>query len=93
MRELPKGLYRVSKGKVRVTCRVYDMKKSKVITLSCGVYPNLGMAQGAKELVIELVGPSIATKRRVRITTVVDAINKYRIDIGLDLLKKRKNIL
>ncbi len=93
MRDLPKNLYRLSNGKVRVTCRVYDMKKNKVITMSCGVYPNLGMAQGAKELVIELVGPTITTKKRVRITTVVDAINKYRVDIGLDLLKKRKNIL
>ena len=93
MRDLPKGLYRVPKGKVRVTCRVYDMKESKVITLSCGVYPNLAMAQGAKDLVVELVGPSITTKKRVRITTVLEAVNKYRTDIGLELLKKRNNVL
>tara|TARA_R110000765_G_scaffold44935_1_gene92884 strand:+ start:2384 stop:2665 length:282 start_codon:yes stop_codon:yes gene_type:complete len=93
MRDLPKGLYRVTKGKVRVTCRVYDMKKSKVITLSCGVYPNLGMAQGAKEMVEELVGPNITTKKKVRITTVLEALNDYRVDIGLGLLKKKNTML
>jgi hypothetical protein len=51
------------------------------------------MAKGAKEMVEELVGPNITTKKRVRITTVLEALNKYRDDIGLGLLKKRKNIL
>ena len=89
MRDLPKGLYRTKAGRISVKCRVYDMKRKKLITLSCGVYDSIVIALGAKDVVDKLVGPTIDSKRRVRITTVLDVVNEYRISVGMDLLKKR----
>jgi len=93
MRDLPKGLYRTKEGRISVKCRVYDMKRKKLITLSCGVYGSVVIALGAKDAVDKLVGPTIDSKRRVRITAVLSAVNGYRKSVGMDLLKKRNNVL
>ena len=95
MRDLPRGLYMTKSGRISVKCRVYDMKRKKLITLSCGVYSgeDISVPLAVRDLVKELVGPTIDSKRRVRITAVLDAVNEYRESVGMDLLKKRNNVL
>ena len=86
--DLTRGLYRNPNNSVTVKMQVWSMQKNKSVSLGCGVYPNKGMAIGAKELVIDILGPTIATTKRVRITAIKEAINEYRLSIGLKQLRQ-----
>ena len=86
--DLPRGLYRNPNNSVTVKMQVWSMQKNKSVSLACGVYPNKGMAIGAKELVSDILGPTIATTKRVRITVIKEAINEYRLSIGLKQLRQ-----
>lgn len=86
--DLPRGLYRNANNSVTVKMQVWSMQKNKSVSLGCGVYPNKGMAIGAKEIVSDILGPTIATAKTVRITAIKEAINEYRLSIGLKQLRQ-----
>jgi len=85
---LPRGLYRKANNSVMVKVQVWNMQKNCSYSLNCGTYPNLGMAKGAKELVKEMLGPTVATSKKVRIYKIKEALNNYRIEIGLKPMRK-----
>lgn len=87
-KELPKGIYRDVSGKIRLIVSVWSMQKNKPYSLSCGLYPNVVMAAGAKEVVTNLIGTTPVTKKRYRKWQILEAINEYRIEIGLNKLRK-----
>ena len=86
--DLPNCMTRDLSGRVRLNMQIWSMQKNKPYSLSCGVYPNRGMAAGAKEVVTDLIGTTPVTKKKFRKWQVIEAINKYRIDIGLNKLRK-----
>lgn len=86
--DLPTCMTRDLSGRVRLKMQIWNMQKNKPYLLSCGVYPNLAMAKGAKEVVTNLIGTTPASKKRVRKWQVLEAIDKYRIEIGLNQLRK-----
>ena len=86
--DLPTCMTRELSGRIRLKMQIWSMQKNAPYSLSCGVYPNLAMAKGAKEVVTNLIGTTPVTKKRFRKWQVIDAINKYRIEIGLNQLRK-----
>ena len=85
---LPRGLYRNHNNSVTDKMQAWSMQKNKSISLGCGVYPNKGMAIGAKKIVSDVLGPTIATSKKVRITAIKEAVNEYRLSIGLKKLRQ-----
>lgn len=88
MSDLPKGIYRDVSGKVRLMASIWNMQKNKPILISCGLYPNVVMAKGAKEVVTNLIGTTPVTKKKFRKWQVIEAINNYRIEIGLNKMRQ-----
>ncbi len=86
--DLPTCMTREVSGRIRLKMQIWSMQKNKPYTLSCGVYPNRGMAEGAKEVVTNLIGTTPASKKKFRKWQVIEAINKYRIEIGLNRMRK-----
>jgi hypothetical protein len=86
--DLPKCMTKELSGKIRLNMQIWSMQKNKPYALSCGVYPNVIMAAGAKEIVTDLIGTTPVTKKKFRKWQVIEAINKYRIDIGLNKLRQ-----
>ena len=87
-KDLPKGMTREVSGRIRLVVQIWSMQKNGPKSLSCGVYPNAVMAAGAKEAVTNLIGTTPTTKKKFRKWQVIEAINKYRIEIGLNQLRK-----
>lgn len=86
---LPRGLVRQKNGmSVSVKVQVWNMQKGKHTTLSCGVYPNRAMAEGAKKIATDLLGPTLATSKQIRAWKIKEALNKYRLEIGIAPLRK-----
>lgn len=86
--DLPTCMTREVSGRIRLKMQIWSMQKNKPYSLSCGVYPNRGMAEGAKEVVTNLIGTTPASKKKFRKWQVIEAINKYRIEIGLNRMRK-----
>lgn len=86
--DLPSCMTRDLAGRIRLKMQIWSMQKNAPYSLSCGVYPNRVMAAGAKEVVTDLIGTTPITKKKFRKWQVIEAINKYRLDIGLNQLRK-----
>lgn len=88
---LPRGLVRQKDGmSVSVKIQVWNMQKGKPATMSCGVYPNKAMAIGAKKIATDLLGPTLATSKQVRQWQIKEALNLYRLEIGIPPLRKTR---
>ena len=86
--DLPAGMSREVSGRIRLKVSAWSMQKNKTYTLSCGVYPNVVMAAGAKEVITNLIGTTTTTKKKYRKWQIIEEINEYRIEIGLNKLRQ-----
>ena len=86
---LPRGLVRQKNGmSVSVKAQVWNMQKGKPASMSFGVYPNRVMAENAKKVITDLLGPTLATSKQVRPWQIKEAVNLYRLEIGIQPLRK-----
>jgi len=86
---LPRGLVRQKNGmSVSVKAQVWNMQKGKPASMSFGVYPNRVMAENAKKVITDLLGPTLATSKQVRPWQIKEAVNLYRLEIGIPPLRK-----
>lgn len=90
---LPRGLVRLKDGmSVSVKAQVWNMQKGKPATISFGVYPNRVMAENAKKVITDLLGPTLATSKQIRPWQIKEAVNVYRLEIGLKPLRNTSPI-
>ena len=86
--KLPTGVYKQG-NRYKSQYNIYDNRKGKFKLFSCSSYETLEQAVHARQLIIDLVGTTQDTKKKVRPWQVRETVNEYRKQLGLKLLKEK----
>ena len=86
--KLPTGVYRQG-DRYRSQYSIYYNRTGKFGLFSCSSYETLEQAVHARQLIVDLVGTTQDTKRKVRPWQVREVVNEYRESLNLRLLKAK----
>ena len=87
-RDQPIGVY-LQNGRYRSQFSIYDNRKAKYYAFSCSSFETQAQAVQARQLIIDLVGETPESKKKVRPWQVREVVNKYRIELGLKPLNAK----
>jgi hypothetical protein len=85
---LPTGVYKQG-NRFRSQVNIYHNRKGKYIVFSCSSYETAEQAAHARQLIIDLIGTTDDTKKKVRPWKVRETVNEYRKTLGLTPLKEK----
>jgi len=86
---LPTGIRKLKSGRYMAQVSLYNMTTAQFKLKSLSTYNTLEQAVHIRNLVSDLIGNTNESKKKVRMSKVMEVVNEYRKSINLKLLKMK----